>query len=88
MSAPPRVDPKLQLPLRLGALLLAYVLYRVIEDEHRAAGIFIGIGALLLGYAWITYLTTRSDQRSGLLQAGQMILGGGLIAVGLFRLVT
>jgi hypothetical protein len=88
LSAPPRVDPKRQLPLRLGAILLAYVVYRAIGDEHRAAGIFIGIGTLILGYAVVTYLTTRTDERSGLLQAGQTILGLGLIAVGLLRLVT
>jgi hypothetical protein len=88
MSSPPRVDPKRQLPLRLGAILLAYALYRVIGDEHRAAGIFIGLGTLILGYALVTYLTTRTDERSGLLQAGQTVLGLGLIGVGLFRLLV
>jgi hypothetical protein len=43
---------------------------------------------LIVGYALVTFLTTRSDERSGLLQAGQTILGGGLIAVGSLQLVT
>lgn len=74
--------------MRLGALLIAYLLYRSIEDENRAAGIFIGFGALILGYALVTYLTTRTDERSGLLQAGQTILGLGLIALGIGQLVV
>ena len=88
MSSPPRIDPKRQLPMRLGALLLAYLLYRAIEDEHRAAGIFIGLGTLILGYALVTYLTTRAEERSGLLQAGQTILGIGLLGLGLLRLLV
>lgn len=87
-ASPPRVDPKYALPMRLGALALAYGAYRVVEAEKLSAGIFVGLGVLLMTYALVTYLTTRRDQRSGMLQTGQTILGLGLVGLGLMQLVT
>lgn len=87
-ATPPRVDPKYALPMRLVALALSYVAYRFAEAERLSAGIFIGFGVLLVTYALVTYLTTRRDERSGLLQAGQTILGAGLVGLGLIQLVT
>lgn len=87
-ASPPRVDPKYALPMRLGALALAYGAYRVVEAEKLSAGIFVGLGVLLMTYALVTYLTTRRDQRSGILQTGQTILGLGLVGLGLMQLVT
>jgi hypothetical protein len=87
-ATPPRVDPKYGLPLRLGALALAYGVYRLIEQERFSAGVFVGVGMLLIDYALITYLTTRRDERSGMMQTGQTILGLGLVGLGLIQLVT
>lgn len=87
-ATPPRVDPKRGLPLRLVVLALAYGAYRVVEGERFSAGVFVGLGVLLMGYALVTNLTTRRDQRSGMLQTGQTILGIGLVALGLIQLVT
>lgn len=84
----PRVDPKRGLALRLGVILTAYVVYRVMAAEHFSAGLFAGIGVILLGYALVTYLTTTSGTRSGLLQTGQTILGGVLILLGIGQLLT
>ena len=87
-ATPPRIDPKYAIWMRLGALALAYVVYRLVGDVHLSAGIFMGVGLLLIDYAAVTYLTTRRDERSGLLQTGQVILGIGLVGVGLLQLVT
>lgn len=87
-ATPPTIDPKYALWLRLGALALAYVVYRLVGDVKLSAGIFMGIGLLLVDYAAVTYLTTRRDERSGLLQTGQVIIGGGLVGLGLIQLVT
>lgn len=87
-ATPPRVDPKYAFPMRLAALAVAYGVYRAIEDERLSAGLFAGFGALLLGYCLVTYLTTRRDQRSDMMQAGQTILGAGLVGLGLIQLVT
>jgi hypothetical protein len=87
-ATPPRVDPKYALPMRLAALAFAYGAYRVVETERFSAGIFVGLGVLLISYAFVTYLTTRRDQRSGMLQTGQTILGLGLVGLGLAQLVT
>ncbi|MEA2452467.1 MAG: hypothetical protein QOG04_1177 [Actinomycetota bacterium] len=87
-ATPPRIDPKYAIYMRLGALAIAYGAYRAVEDERLSSGIFIGFGVLLLGYSLVTYLTTRRDQRSGLMQAGQTILGIGLVGLGLIQLVT
>ena len=88
MSGPSRVDPKHAIVLRLAAILAGYLTYRVLEPERLSAAIFAGVGILLLGYALVTYLTTRSDERSGLLQTGQTILGGVLLLLGLGQLLT
>ena len=87
-ATPPRVNPRFALPMRLGALAIAYGAYRVVEAERVSAGVFVGVGVLLITYALVTYLTTRRDERSGLLQAGQTILGLGLVGLGLLQLVT
>lgn len=87
-ATPPRIDPKYAIWMRLGALALAYVVYRFVGDVQLSAGIFMGVGLLLVDYAVVTYLTTRRDQRSGLLQTGQVILGVVLVGLGLFQLVT
>lgn len=84
----PRVDPKRGIVLRLAVILVAYVTYRVLETQRLSAGIFAGVGVLLVGYALVTYLTTRSDERSGLLQTGQAILGSVLILLGVGQLLT
>lgn len=88
MSGAPRVDPKRRIALRLASILAAYVTYRVMEPQKLSAGIFAGVGVLLLGYALTTYLTTSSDERSGLMQTGQTILGGVLILLGIGQLLT
>ena len=87
-ATPPRVDPKFALPMRLAALAIAYGVYRAVEIEKVSAGIFVGLGVLLITYALVTYLTTRRDERSGMLQTGQTILGLGLVGLGLMQLVT
>jgi len=87
-ATPPRIDPKHAIWMRLGALALAYGVYRLVGDVRLSAGISMGIGLLLVDYAAVTYLTTRRDERSGLLQTGQVILGVGLVGVGLVLLVT
>lgn len=87
-ATPPRIDPKYSLWMRLGALAIAYAAYRLVGDVKLSAGIFMGIGLLLVDYAAVTYLTTRRDERSGLLQTGQVILGIALVGLGLIQLVT
>lgn len=88
MAGPPRVDPKHRIGLRLTSILAAYVTYRVMEPQRFSAAIFAGVGVLLLGYALTMYLTTSSDERSGLMQTGQTILGGVLILLGIGQLLT
>lgn len=87
-ATPPRIDPKYALGMRLGALAIAYLVYRFVGDQRLSAGIFMGLGVLLIAYSGVTYLTTRRDERSGLLQTGQVILGIGLVGLGFVQLVT
>lgn len=87
-ATPPRIDPKYAIWMRLGGLALAYGVYRLAGDVRLSAGIFMGFGLLLIDYAVVTYLTTRRDERSGLLQTGQVILGIALVALGLIQLAT
>ena len=87
-ATPPRIDPKHGIWMRLGALALAYGVYRLVGDANLSAGIFMGIGLLVIDYAVVTYLTTRRDERSGLFQTGQIIVGIVLVGLGLMQLVT
>ena len=87
-ATPPRIDPKHGIWLRLCALALAYGIYRLVGDVNLSAGIFMGIGLLLVDYSVVTYLTTRRDERSGLLQIGQVIVGIVLVGLGLMQLLV
>lgn len=87
-TTPPPIDPKYAIYARVAIVAIAYLAYRTVESKHLAAGIFLGVGVLLVGYAVVTRLTTWAKDRSEMMQMGQTILGLGLVALGIGLLVT
>lgn len=87
-TTPPPVDPKYAIYARVAIVAIAYFAYRTVEDKHLAAGIFLGVGVLLVGYALVTKLTTWAKDRSEMMQMGQTILGLGLVGIAIFLLVS
>ena len=83
-EGPPPIDPKHRIPLRMIAVIACYALYFYLSDERKPPAAFIGVGALLISWSLIDRWTLWRRDRSGLLQVGQMILGIGLLALGIF----
>lgn len=83
---PPPIPERFRTPARIVALVVAYLIYRGIEDDRFAAGVFLGLGAWALSWTAIDSLTLRASRRLRLLQAGTTILGLGLVGLGLLRL--
>lgn len=87
-EGPPPIDPKQRIPLRMIAVIVCYALYFYLSRERTAPAAFVGLGALLVSWSLIDRGTLRRRERSGLMQVGQMLLGAGLLALGLFLFVT
>lgn len=79
----PPVNEKFRLPMRIAAVVLAYVLYRRF-DQPLMGGVTLGIGFLLLAWSTIERLTVRRQDRVDLIMVGQGLLGTGLVIAGLF----
>ena len=87
-EGPPPIEERYRIPLRIGVIVAAYALYFVVSSDATVAGIFLGVGVLLIGLALVDRWTLRRTDRSGLLQVGMTILGLGLLGLGLFRLLA
>lgn len=77
---------KAVLGMRLGSLAAAYGAYRLVEDDDLTAGVSIGIGILLLGYAFAFFVAER--HRGGWVQSSQIVIAIAALAFGLMRLTT
>lgn len=87
-EAPPPIEERYRIPLRVAVIFGAYALYFVLSSDATIAAIFLGLGVLLIGLALVDRWTLRRTNRSGLLQVGMTILGTGLLGLGLFRLLA
>ena len=83
-EGPPPIEPKLRIPLRVGAIFACYALYFFLSREATAPAVFIGLGSLLVLLALIDRWTLWRRDRSGLIQVGMTVLGLGLLALGLY----
>ncbi|MGH2754288.1 MAG: hypothetical protein ACRDLB_07610 [Actinomycetota bacterium] len=85
---PPPIPEKMNVPLKVGAVLIGYLLYRILLEDEVAGPLFVAAGFVVLAYAVINRSTTWSRDRSGMLQAGTTILGLGLLVLGALVLLT
>jgi hypothetical protein len=81
---PPSVGERLRMPLRVGAVFVGYLLYRVTAETSAAGAVFLGAGTVLVGWVTIDRYTTWRRDRSGLMQVGTLVLGLGLLGLGLY----
>lgn len=84
----PVLPERLRIPLRVGVVVASYVIYRLPGDDEVIAGIFLGAGATLFGFALVDRWTTWRRDRSGMVQVGTTLLGIALLALGAWRLVA
>ena len=82
MSAPP-ANPRWRVPLRVAAIALGYIVYRVTETRHQAGSALLGAGLAIVGVVIVDRYTLGRHERLELLQVGSAILGLGLIGLGL-----
>ncbi|HEU4480432.1 MAG TPA: hypothetical protein VFS18_00980 [Actinomycetota bacterium] len=81
---PPSFAERARMPLRIGAVFVAYALYRVAAGTSAAGALFLGGGFVLVAWVTIDRYTMWRRDRSGLLQVGSFILGLGLLGLGLY----
>lgn len=86
-EAPPPIDERYRIPMRVFVIVLSYLLYFFLSDERMVAAIFLGAGAAVVGLSLVDRWTLRRSNRSGLLQVGMTILGIGLLGLGLYLLL-
>lgn len=84
-QGPPPVPEKLRMPLRIASVVVAYVIYRVLESRSVVGAVFVAAGFIVVDWVGIDYLTLRARERSGLLTMGSLLLGLGFIAVGILQ---
>jgi len=87
---PPPIEERLNVPLKVGAVAIGYVLYRVLFRDGRgiAGPLFVGGGFVIFAYAMVNRWTQWRRDRSGLLQVGTTILGLGLLGLGALLILT
>lgn len=79
----PPVPERYRMLLRLGAVALGYVVYRLVEPDHFGPALMLGFGVWIFSAVMIERYSTRRSDRSGLMQVGSTILGLGLVVLGL-----
>ena len=89
-NEPPPIEDRFNVPLKVAAVVIGYVLYRVLFSggEGIAGPVFVGVGFVVLAYATVNRLTQWRSDRSGLLQVGTAILGLGLLGLGALLILT
>jgi len=81
-EAPPPIAERFRIPARIGAVLAAYGIYRLLAEDAIVGAALVGIGSMLVAFTLIDRWTLRRRETSGLLQVGTAILGLALIAIG------
>lgn len=79
----PPVSERWRMPLRVVAVFLAYVIYRIPGDDRLPAGLTLGIGALLVAFVAIDSATLPRPMTPRAAEVAMILLGLALIALGL-----
>ena len=80
----PPIDERYRMFLRIVVVLLGFGAYLLVQREELGAGVFVGAGTIALGWALVDRYTLWRRDRSEMMLVGQVGLGAGLIAIGVF----
>ena len=87
---PPPVSERMNIPLKVVAVVISYVLYRVLlgDDDRIAGPLLVAVGFAIFAYAMVNRWTQWRRERSGLLQVGTTVLGLCLLLLGAVLVIT
>lgn len=77
-----RLQERWRMPLRVAAVVIAYVIYRLPGDDRLMAGVALGAGFLLVSFVVVDHLTLGAASRSRAAVVVRVLLGIALIALG------
>ena len=77
----PPLPERLRMPLRIGAVVIGYLIYRLVGDPIVGA-FLIWVGFVMLDWAIIEQATTYRKDRLSMMIVGQALLGIGLLVAG------
>ncbi|MFN2587166.1 MAG: hypothetical protein ABR613_03460 [Actinomycetota bacterium] len=80
----PPIDERYRMFLRIVVVVIAFGAYLLVQREELGAGVMVGAGTIALGWALVDRYTLWRRDRPEMLIVGQVVLGVGLVALGLF----
>ncbi len=80
----PLIDERYRMFLRIVVVVIGFGAYLLVQREELAAGVMAGAGLVALGWALVDRYTLWRREQSEMLLVGQILLGIGLTAIGLF----
>ena len=80
----PPIDQRYRMFLRIVVVVIGFGAYLFVQRDALPAGVLVGVGAVALGWALVDRYTLWRREQSEMLLVGQVILGAGLLAIGLF----
>lgn len=86
-EVPPAISEKARIPLRVAAVVVGYLIYRLLEDQGVMGPAFFGLGIAFLGFVLVDRYATWRRDRSGLMQVGTTLLALGLLGVGAYLML-
>ena len=86
-EVPPAIPEKARIPLRVAAVVVGYLIYRLLADDGVMGPAFIGFGVAFLGFVLVDRYGTWRRDRSGLLQVGTTLLALGLLGLGAYLML-
>ncbi len=80
----PPIDERYRMFLRIVVVVIGFGAYLFMQRKELPAGVTLGAGVVSLGWALVDRYTLWRRDRSEMLLVGQVLLGAGLVAIGLF----
>lgn len=85
---PPIVPEKLRMPLRITSVVIAYIVFRVLEGRSIAGAISVAVGLLVLDWSIIDRLTKHAPARLEMMEVASGVLATGLLGVGVYLVAS
>ena len=86
-EVPPAISEKARVPLRVAAVFVGYLVYRLLADDKIMGPAFVGLGTAFLGFVLVDRYGTWRRERSGLLQVGTTLMALGFLGLGAYLML-